>query len=240
MTNVEALKTLYTALGGNAADVENASTIVEVLNEIAAKYDGESDATLNADAIANIAAVAGSITPEPTLIEKTITQQGIYKAEDDDADGYSSVNVDIPINDNNAKFAATQAFAVSNSLEKIEIPEGVTSFFGSPAATFRSYNALKSVVLPSTLNSTGQQMFAECTALANVEIKDGLEIIAANTFLNCKALENISIPNSVTTIVSSAFSGCTSLQTITINKPEDSIPGAPWGAPETCQVIWNG
>lgn len=64
MTNVEALKMLYTALGGEAADVENASTIVEVLNTIAKKYDGESDATINAEAIANIAAVASSITQQ--------------------------------------------------------------------------------------------------------------------------------------------------------------------------------
>ena len=73
MTNVEALKALYTALGGSAADVADASTIVQVLNAIAARYEGEDDATLNAEAIANIAAVASSITPEPTLEDVTAT-----------------------------------------------------------------------------------------------------------------------------------------------------------------------
>lgn len=73
MTNVEALKALYTALGGSAADVAGASTIVQVLNAIAAKYEGEDDATLNAEAIANIAAVASSITPAPTLEDVTAT-----------------------------------------------------------------------------------------------------------------------------------------------------------------------
>lgn len=63
MTNVEALKALYVALGGDAADVADASIIVEVLNAIAAKYEGADDATTNAEAIANIAAVASSITP---------------------------------------------------------------------------------------------------------------------------------------------------------------------------------
>lgn len=61
MTNVEALKSLYVQLGGSAADVANASTSVEVLNAIAAKYEGDDDAILNPDAIANIAAVADSI-----------------------------------------------------------------------------------------------------------------------------------------------------------------------------------
>lgn len=73
MTNVEALKVLYTALGGTASDVADASTIVEVLNAISAKYEGEDDATLNPEAIANIAAVAGSIAPAPTLQDKTVS-----------------------------------------------------------------------------------------------------------------------------------------------------------------------
>lgn len=73
MTNVEALKALYTALGGSATDVAGASTIVQVLNAIAAKYEGEDDATLNAEAIANIAAVTSSITPAPTLENVTAT-----------------------------------------------------------------------------------------------------------------------------------------------------------------------
>lgn len=96
MTNVEALKALYTALGGTASDVANANTIVEVLNAIAAKYDGGSDATINPDAIANIAAVAGSIQPEPTLQNKTVTpttsEQTVSAGEGYDGLGTVTVN----------------------------------------------------------------------------------------------------------------------------------------------------
>lgn len=95
MTNVEALKALYVALGGDADDVANVSTIVGVLNAIAAKYDGDDDATINPDAIANITAVLNNIIPDPTLIEKTITANGEYAASADDADGYSSVTVNV-------------------------------------------------------------------------------------------------------------------------------------------------
>lgn len=73
MTNVEALKALYVALGGTPSNVANASTIVEVLNAFAAKYDGDDDAVLNPDAIANITAVAANINPEPILQNKTVT-----------------------------------------------------------------------------------------------------------------------------------------------------------------------
>lgn len=96
MTKTEALKALYEALGGDASEVADADTIVDVLNAIAAKYEGEDDATLNSEAIANIAAVADSISPDPTLITKSIFNNGTYNASSDDADGYSSVTVNVP------------------------------------------------------------------------------------------------------------------------------------------------
>lgn len=96
MTNVEALKALYVALGGTPSNVANASTIVEVLNAFAAKYDGDDDAILNPEAIANITAVAANIAPEPTLITKSITANGTYTASTDNADGYSAVTVNVP------------------------------------------------------------------------------------------------------------------------------------------------
>lgn len=72
MSNVGALKTLYVALGGLSADVADANTSVDVLNKIADLLNGEDTATLNAEAIANIAAVASGLTPKETQNE-TIT-----------------------------------------------------------------------------------------------------------------------------------------------------------------------
>ena len=80
MNNVKALKALYTALGGSAGNVANAVTMVDVLNEISKLFSGDYDATTNALAIANIAAVAGSInkptqdkTVTPTTSKQTVT-----------------------------------------------------------------------------------------------------------------------------------------------------------------------
>lgn len=80
MTIVEALKALYTALGGEA-DVSGATTIVEMLNAIATLYDGADDAVLNAEAIANIAAVVPTIKTEENKSVTPTTSQQIIEAD---------------------------------------------------------------------------------------------------------------------------------------------------------------
>lgn len=64
MTTPEALKGLYVALGGNAADVAGKVLTVEVLNAISGKYGGETTAVTIPEAIQAITAVAGEIGKE--------------------------------------------------------------------------------------------------------------------------------------------------------------------------------
>ncbi len=72
MTNVEALKALYVALGGETSGVADAVTIVEVLNATATLLGSDAAPALtNADAIANIAAVASGAVA-PALQDRTV------------------------------------------------------------------------------------------------------------------------------------------------------------------------
>ncbi|MEE0874244.1 MAG: hypothetical protein UIH27_12395 [Ruminococcus sp.] len=80
MNNVASLKALYLALGGDSADVAEASTIVGVLNAIAVLLGGDGDAVTNAEAIDNITSVASALVPDyedidvtPTTSEQEIT-----------------------------------------------------------------------------------------------------------------------------------------------------------------------
>ena len=72
MTNVEALKALYTALGGDAADVAGVTTTVEVLNAIAAKYEGTDTATTNAEAIAKVVEKLDALKAEEADLKKQL------------------------------------------------------------------------------------------------------------------------------------------------------------------------
>lgn len=78
--NVDSLKTLFEAIGGDPADVAETSTIVGVLNAIAVLLGGDGDAVTNAEAIDNITAVASALVPDyedinvtPTTSEQEIT-----------------------------------------------------------------------------------------------------------------------------------------------------------------------
>lgn len=97
MTNVEALKLLYTAFGGSAEDVALLTTNVEVLNAIAENFSGTSTAITISEAIANIAEVADAIgKSKMVLATKTITatksKQTLTPASDN-ADGYGTITV---------------------------------------------------------------------------------------------------------------------------------------------------
>lgn len=84
--NVQALKSLYIALGGESVDVEDLNTNVEVLNAISEKFEGEGGATSNPVAIKNIAAVAENIGGggvAPTRIATLIPEQTISGERDE-------------------------------------------------------------------------------------------------------------------------------------------------------------
>lgn len=130
-------------------------------------------------------------------------------------DNITEVSEPVEPSENNAKFVATPAaFSVSENLVSVDIPNGVTSI---------------------DANGLGY-----CKGLTNIEIPNSVTSIGNSAFNQCTKLPSIKIPSSITSIGGSAFNGCTVLKTITIDKPEGSITGAPWGAPSTTQIIWNG
>lgn len=96
----------------------------------------------------------------------------------------------------------------------------------------KSENNAKFAATPAEFNSSRN--------LVSIDIPEGVTSIGNGAFIACTSLANIEIPSTITSIGGNVFSGCTALKTITIDKPEGSITGAPWGAPSTTQIIWNG
>lgn len=124
---------------------------------------------------------------------------------------------------------------------------------------FSDCNALKKIILPSSLKSIGRYAFKDCTNLQSVEFSsDSIDMensvfcgctrlyevklpeklvkIPNSTFYGCKNLQNCEIPSGVNEIDSAAFSGCAALKEITIPSTVTKI-GA-W-AFENCKKIQN-
>ncbi len=186
MTNVEALKNLYTALGGNAADVADAVTNVDVLNAIAEFLGGEADATSISEAIENIVPVAptggGDID---ALIDDSITE----------------------IN-SNAQTIRTNAFSQCSSLVTADFPEateiGTTAF--SECSALEAVNCAK-------VETTGNRAFETCSSLKVVNFPSLPNLAGGSEFINCSALTSVEFPALTTISASNTFSGCTSLKT---------------------------
>jgi hypothetical protein len=155
--------------------------------------------------------------------------------------------------------ASALAAMIQRDVTSITIPDSITSI-GNNA--FEEWYGLTNVTIPNSVTSIGERAFyscglttitipnsvkaiknytfVACNKLTNVTIPNSITSIGYGAFNGCIRLTSITIPNSVTSIQDYAFNNCTSLTSITINKPKDSITGAPWKAPSTCTIVWNG
>ena len=93
----------------------------------------------------------------------------------------------------------------NNTIKEVVIGEGVAVLYDR---TFRSYKALESVTLPSTLTTigaTGTGVFQSCGVLKNITLPAGLTTLGAGSFYGCRALEKINVPYGVTRIEENVF-----------------------------------
>lgn len=91
------------------------------------------------------------------------------------------------------------------NLESVTIPERVTKIWGS--AFYGCSKKLKSVQLPSTLQTIGFQAFCDCDQLSEITIPKSVTSIGQSAFGSCTKLESVMLAkNSVPTIAEGAFS----------------------------------
>ena len=95
------------------------------------------------------------------------------------------------------------------------------------------------IVIPSTVKRIGRVAF-DCQKISKVTLQEGIEVIEELAFTTCENLREVIIPRSIKRIEPGAFGRCGCLTNINIQKTENSISGAPWGAPKGMKVVnWN-
>lgn len=119
-----------------------------------------------------------------------------------------------------------QVFMGCSSLKSITLPEGLSSvglrlFDGCTSLEYVDMSKTSFTTLESSLSSKiWWGFFNECYALKTVLLPETLEVIDENCFKDLANLKEIHIPSSVTTLRDGAFDGCTSLEKVTFG--EDS------------------
>ena len=84
------------------------------------------------------------------------------------------------------------------------IPEGTTKVF----VDYECREAIREVVIPSSVTEIEKEAFYECRNLEKVVIPDSVKKIGQQAFTRCGKLKSVCIPDSVTEIGYAAFSWC--------------------------------
>ncbi len=96
-----------------------------------------------------------------------------------------------------------------------------SSFSGGPVVRLGKHACacwpkLKSVIIPDTVKSIGEEAFLECYSLVSVPIPTSVSHIENGAFKNCSQLKTLSLPSGIGQISDSLFSGCSSLSSVNI------------------------
>ena len=177
--------------------------------EINISQNGTYDVTDKAMANVNI--------PEKRLGTKTITKNGIYKAVDDNLDGYSEVDVETSGVDINDYFVFKTAINKKIAAYIKKIPLIDTSAYTEMNGTFEDCSNLTTIPFMDTSKVTSMyHTFQNCFSLTEIPLLNTSKVYRMDSmFYNCQKLTTIPLlDTSRCTYMNNMFTGCSNLTTI--------------------------
>ena len=159
--------------------------------------------------------------PEPKLGTKNITQNGIYKASDDELDGYSEVNVAVNNSIFSGSYDRTGLKQIGWTDEEIDYyndngvqwNEEENDFFKLNSVELASNDSSDTRFLPKNTTKKNFQSYYKLLALPSIDFSDLTSLFGM--FTRCYSLTAIpQLDISNATNMSAAFGYCYSLETI--------------------------
>ena len=165
-------------------------------------------------------------------IPKTLTRAGgeYGFGQYDYGPFYNCKNLKEVIVEKGIKTIPSELFAKCYGLEKIEIPNSVTSIEES---AFREITSLKTIVIPDSVTYIGSHCFEDCEKLSEVKLSSNLEELESAAFGNCQELKTLTIPKTLTKAGGEygfgqydygPFYNCKNLREVIVEKGIKTIP----------------
>ena len=159
--------------------------------------------------------------PAPTLIDKTITENGEYSASDDNADGYKTVDVSVEAQEPPTLYAPT----ISRSGDTINISNPSTN--GGFVTKYKIYNGNTALSEQTTtsfsLIGLGAGTYSLSVAASGTDFKDSPKsnVINASVYTITRTLENLTANNNTALIGDNQTYNVTLTPTSGYYLPED-------------------
>ena len=112
------------------------------------------------------------------------------------------------------------AFWRCSSLRSLTLPSSLQSI-GDGA--YWCCSSLRSLTLPSSLQSIGNSAFCDCSSLTSLTLPSSLQSIGDSAFCDCSSLTSLTLPSSLQSIGDWAFRDCSSLTSLTLPSSLQSI-----------------
>ena len=102
----------------------------------------------------------------------------------------------------------------------LEVRDG-TQFICANA--FEGCSNLQDIMIPSSVDSIGEDTFKGCTSLESVMLPDNITTLPTDMFRNCTSLKEVHLPEALARIERGVFQNCSSLKAMTLQEPLVSI-----------------
>lgn len=108
---------------------------------------------------------------------------------------------------------------INGKLKSIALPSDMDSIANN---CLSSCNSLTKIIIPDEVKSIGDEAFKDCDHITSLNIPEGCTTIGRSAFLNTR-LQAVKLPSTLESIGQEAFMGNKDLTTITFPKPADGV-----------------
>lgn len=140
-----------------------------------------------------------------------------------------------PLKDSEGNYL--DAYSVGDYIGEDTVVNVPSVYDGKPVikikdATFAKNEKITKVIIPSSIQMLGNNVFSNCTALQEIEFEENSQLakIPNNAFYKCTSLKEITIPDSVRVIGDYAFYQCSAINELYISSNVQAIGRSAFGA----------